>query len=341
MPLRLPELQDRFRAAVLGFAIGDALGFPYRGLPPTTSQRTQGLAEDFAPKPRGKFAKGQFSDDTQVLLAALGAVSRHSRIDGAQVAAHYSWLWQEGVILLPPANATASAQSLLRGTPWMGAGAPLGIREPSCLSRGVVAGLWSDDTSTKLAHDAAVLTVSTHKDPVCTAGVVAIARAIQLGLRADPMAPAAFCEEVAKAASAADQEFADEVFFLPRVLGWAPERAFPSLRKVGVPVAVLEASPGIPPHVTPVVLSALYAFLRLPHDFRGALELLLNLGGEVDVAAGLCASIFGAHTGCDAMPARLKKNLLYGEDVVESADRLFDAKLARTLAPAPVLRRRR
>ena len=73
MSLTPAERQDRFQAAFLGLAIGDALGFPLRGVPPASLIRLPGLAEDFAPRPRGKFAKGQFSDDTQLMLAAAGA----------------------------------------------------------------------------------------------------------------------------------------------------------------------------------------------------------------------------------------------------------------------------
>jgi len=83
MPLRLAELQDRLRASVLGFAIGDALGFPLRGLPPPGLTRLSHVADDFAARPRGRFAKGQFSDDTQMLLATAEAVANEKRIDGA------------------------------------------------------------------------------------------------------------------------------------------------------------------------------------------------------------------------------------------------------------------
>jgi ADP-ribosylglycohydrolase len=64
MPLHIAVLQDRFRASVLGFAIGDALGFPLRGLPAPALMRQQPMGDDFAARPRGGFPRGQFSDDT-------------------------------------------------------------------------------------------------------------------------------------------------------------------------------------------------------------------------------------------------------------------------------------
>jgi ADP-ribosyl-[dinitrogen reductase] hydrolase len=335
MPLLLAELQDRFRAALVGFAVGDALGFPYRGLPPASAARGLSLADDFAARPRGRFAKGQFSDDTQVLLAIAESIAKARKVDGRSAAQHLSWLWQEGVILLPPPSATSAAEALLAGTPWMSAGAELGVRDPSCLSRGVVLGLWSDPA--KLPHDASVLTVLTHKDPVCAAATAAVARAVSLGVSGEPVEPAAFCEQLAIAARGCDSELADEIFYLPRVLSWDPTRALGALRKIGVPPSQLELEPGIPAHVAPVLLCALYAALKVPHDVRSALNLLLRCGGEVDVAAGVCGAVLGAALGTAAIPARLKKNLLYAEAVIESADRLFDAKLTREPVRMPVL----
>ncbi len=329
MPLRLAELQDRLRASVLGFAIGDALGFPLRGLPPPPLTRLTHVADDFAARPRGRFAKGQFSDDTQMMLAVAEAVAREQRVDGRSVAAHLSWLWQEGVILQPPSSATHAAQALLSGTPWMSAGADLGVRDPSCLSRAVVLGFWSEPSPPRLVHDAQVLTVVTHKDPLCTAATAAFARAVQLGLSGEAHDVTTFCTEVSKAAAPAHQELADELHYLPRALAWDAERALSALRRVGVSATEFDLDSGLPPHVTPVLLTALFCTLKHPEDFREALALVLRSGGEVDVTAGVVGAVMGARLGTEAVPARLRRNVLYGDSLVEAADRLFDARLAR------------
>lgn len=329
MPLRLAELQDRLRASVLGFAIGDALGFPLRGLPPPGLTRLSHVADDFAARPRGRFAKGQFSDDTQMLLATAEAVANEKRIDGRSVAAHLSWLWQEGVILQPPTSATDAAQALLAGTPWMSSGAAIGVRDPSCLSRALVLGFWSESSPPRLVHDAQVLTVVTHKDPLCTAAAAAFARAIQLGLSGETHDASSFCTEVSKAAAPAHQELAEELYYLPRALAWTPDRALPALRRVGVSSTEYDLEAGLPSHVTPVLLTALYCVLKAPADVRQALTLALSSGGEVDVAAGLVGAIVGAHVGTEGLPARLRRQVLYADSLVDAADRLFDARLAK------------
>jgi ADP-ribosyl-[dinitrogen reductase] hydrolase len=336
------ERQDRFRAAVLGFAVGDALGFPLKGVPPASLQRLPALADDFAHRPRGRFSRGQFSDDTQLMLAAAESAVLERRIDGRSAAAHLSWLWREGVIVLPSRSLADALQRAGAGVPWMSAGAGLGIKEASVLSRGVVAGLWNVEDARKLSHDAGILAIVTHKDPVCAAACAAFGRAVSLGVSAPSASPSVFCEEVSAAARLHDGRLAEELRHLTKLLAWESPRALEQLRRIGVPSSALRETAGLPSHVVPVLLVALYASLRAPHDFREALSLVLGVGGEVDVAAGMCGAIMGAHLGCDAIPARLRRNVLYADHLVETADRLYAARqaLVPAVAFAPVRVRR-
>ncbi|NOK19055.1 ADP-ribosylglycohydrolase family protein [Corallococcus carmarthensis] len=335
MPLTPADRQDRFHAAFLGLAIGDALGFPLRGIPPASLARLPGLAEDFAPRPRGKFAKGQFSDDTQLLLAAAESVIREGKVDGRSAALHLAWLWQEGIILQPPRSLSEALQRLVGGTPWMSAGAPLGTKCPSVLSRALVVGLFESGQRARLPHDAGVLTVITHKDPVCAAAAAAFAQAVALGMEQEALTPAAFCEALALSAAVHDKNLAEEIRHLPRLLTWDTQRALNQLRKVGVPPSELKGVDGLPCHVVPVLLTSLYATLKVPHDFREAVVLTLRCGGEADVAAALTGALLGAHLGTRAIPARLRKQVLYAENLLDTADRLFRARQVReTLATA-------
>ncbi|WP_224244821.1 ADP-ribosylglycohydrolase family protein [Hyalangium gracile] len=342
MPLTPAERQDRFHAAFLGLAIGDALGFPLRGIPPASLTRLTHLADDFSPRPRGKFAKGQFSDDTQLMLAAAESIIREGKVDGRSAAAHFAWLWQEGVILQPPRGLSESLQRLAGGKPWMSAGAPMGVKCPSVLSRAMVVGLFERSGHKRLPHDAGVLTVVTHKDPTCAAAAAAFAQAVALGLEEEPLTAVAFCEKLALAAAEHDKDLADEVRHLPRLLTWDPTRALTALRKIGVPRSELQGVDGLPAHVVPVLLTALYAALKVPHDFREAVALVLRCGGEVDVAAAVTGALLGAHLGTRALPARLRKQVLYLDNLVDTADRLFQARQVReTLATALALHRKR
>lgn len=343
MSLSPAETLDRFEAAFLGLAIGDALGFPLRGVPPQSLARLDGLAEDFAPRPRGRFLKGQFSDETQLLLATADSVSRERKIDGRSLAAHFAWLWQEGVILQPPRALVESLDRLLAGTPWMSAGAAIGVKDPSALSRALVAGLWLCDSPARIAHESGILAIVTHKDPTCAAAAAAYARAVSLGFESEPLTAQAFCFTIAQAAAPHDGAFADELTHLFRLLSWEPQQAIEQLRRIGVPPATLREEEGLPAHVVPVMLVAMYAALKVPHDYKQALTLILQCGGEADVAAALCGGLIGAHLGTQALPARLRKQVLYSDHLLKAARRLYEARTRTDLAavPASTLRLRR
>jgi ADP-ribosylglycohydrolase len=255
-------------------------------------------------------------------------------LDGRSTAAHFAMLWKEGIILLPPPGLSEAANRLLSGTPWMSAGSALGVRDPSVLSRALVVGLWDEATPARTVHDAQVLSVITHKDPVCAAAAAAFARAVSLGLSGEPSTPESVCSELAAVAGSSDPGLAEELRHLPRVLSWDTPRALALLRRVGVPAGQLEGVDGLPTHVVPVLLTGLYAALKVPHDFREALSLVLRCGGEADAAAAVCGGVLGAHLGLDAIPARLRRNLAYADHLRDTADRLFAACHVR--APAPV-----
>lgn len=323
--------QDRFRAAVLGLAIGDALGFPLRGVPVSSLARLPTLAEDFASRPHGRFTKGQFTDDTQLMLATAESAIRERRIDGRSVAEHFAWLWKEGVLLEPEPPLAKAVERLGRGVPWMSAGAGLGVRDCSTLSRALVVGLWNADSPGRIPHDAGVVSVITHKDPTCAAASAAYARAIALGLSPAPLTRAAFCEELAIAAGEHDAALAEELRGLPGLLTTSVDRAMDRLRRV-LPLAPPEE--GTPAHALPVLLLAVYAALRAPHDFREAISLTLRAGGAADAAAALCGGILGAHLGESAIPARLRHNILYADHLRQTADRLWQAR--QPLEPAVV-----
>src|SRR5262245_42408339 len=131
------ELRDRFRAAFLGLAIGDALGFPVRGIPPAGLRRLPDLADAFAPRPRGRFGQGQWSDDTELALLAAESVAEGGGVDGRRFGRRLADAVAEGALVQPARALVEAAARLDRGVPWMSAGEGLGVRDASAVSRGL------------------------------------------------------------------------------------------------------------------------------------------------------------------------------------------------------------
>ena len=119
-----------------------------------------------------------------------------------------------------------------------------------------------------------------------------------------------------------DAGLAEEVRHLPSVLGWEVPKALELLRRVA-PASALRGAEGLPAHVSPVLLVALYGALKAPHDFTSALKLVLRCGGEVDAASALCGALVAASLGTQALPPKLRRGVAFAEQLEDVADRLF------------------
>ncbi len=328
MALPLDVLRDRFRATLLGCAIGDALGFPFEGAPPEAISRIPEIAEDFAPRPRGRFLKGQYTDDTQMTLAVAEAIAMEGRVDGRAIAARFVQLWKRGLILAPGKACSEAVERLIEGVPWMSAGVPIGQAGNGAAMRASPLGLWHYDDPAKIARDAELQGVITHKDPRSQAGGAAVAAAVALNLSGEPLASDVWCHRVAQVVAAIDAPFGAEIERLAQLARFDPDRAVRVISRAGFPPGMKNEWPGISPFVIPSVLMALYAFLRERDDFRACMNIVLRAGGDVDTVAAMAGAVSGSRVGLMGIPARLRKNVLDADGIQHLADRLFAQKQA-------------
>jgi len=334
MPLSPEELRDRFRATLLGCAIGDALGFPFEGAPPEAIARVPLLAEDFAARPRGRFAKGQYTDDTQLTVALAESVISERKVDGRSIAQRFAALWRSGELLEPDRSCSESLDRLSRGVPWMSAGVPIGLAGNSAATRAAPLGLLHYDDLARIPRDSEVQAVITHKDPRSQAGSAAIAAAVALNLTDEPLPSDVWCRRISLVVQSLDKELASEIERLAQLVRFDPTAAVKVIARAGLPCSLSQRDwPGISPFVVPSVMMALYAFLRERDDFRACVTIALRAGGDADSVAAMAGAVSGAHLGCMGLPARLRKGVLNGDYLVMVADRLYDLKAAQREAP--------
>lgn len=333
MPLPPQELRDRFRATLLGCAIGDALGFPFEGATPESIARIPTIAEDFVLRPRGRFQKGQYTDDTQMTLAVAESIVAEGRVDGRSIAHRISMLWRDGTILAAGQACTEAVERLLQGVPWMSAGAAIGNAGNGAAVRASPLGLLHFDTLSRIPRDAELQGVITHKDRRAQAGGAAIAAAVALNLD-EPLPLDIYCYKIAQVVGAIDADLAREIDRLPQLARFEPAAASRVIARTGLAPLQQSDWPGISPFVVPSVLMALYAFLREPEDFRACMNVALRAGGDADSVAAMAGAISGAHLGFDGLPARLRRGVLNGDRLAAVADKLFDLKMAQREAAA-------
>lgn len=333
-------LRDRFRGALLGVAIGDALGLPFEGLPPGSCARAQ-LAEDFATRPRGgKLAKGQWGEGTACALAVAESIAGKAAFDGTDMARRILHAWTTGEIPVAGRALREAMEKLEQGQPWLTVGAPIGRAGNGPAVRSIAIGLWCAFEPRKLHRDAHGVAVITHKDPRAAAGAAAIGAAIAFQLAGGRSARECV-RHAAEAARQHDRAIGDDLGTVEELLSLSSDAAAMQLSRLGLSAGD-RPQPGISTFVLPSVGYALHCALKGDGDLRVACEAAIRAGGDVDAVSAMAGAIVGARVGAAQLPARLKKGVRDPERIVRAADALLAARLdgvttTRSVATEPAL----
>jgi ADP-ribosylglycohydrolase len=296
-------LGDRFAGCLVGQALGDALGFLVEGHGGAVCQEY--VREFVVPRrvptlTRGRFAFGQYSDDTQ-LARELSLSMVHSRgFDAADYAARIAAIFSEGRIVGRGRATEKAAQRLAAGITWQLAGSPAPAAGNGSAMRAAPVGLvFANDYATilRVAHEQSLIT---HLDPRCSAGSIVIAGATALALVDGPLNIEAFCQQLAKWALPFDPVMAQLLEWLPEGVGKSPFEVLARLKSISQDQT--EQWDGISPFVTESVMWSVYAFLSSSDDYWQAVCTALVVGGDVDTTGAMTGAIAGARSGLGGLP---------------------------------------
>jgi poly(ADP-ribose) glycohydrolase ARH3 len=322
--------RDRFRGALLGGAIGDALGRPFEGSRrPADEPPTFFLANSW----RDGRNEGTWTDDTQLTVVVGEALlAGRGRVEPADVVTRLvAWLpIGRGV-----GRATRRAvENLEAGVAWNLAGEPSAGN--GAAMRVAPIGLVHAARPAELALATAAATVPTHADPTALVGALAMAwltgRCAETD--ADELDPEDLVRELQGALAEVHDPPVEErrpggqtVRLLDRLsevaglLGLPPERAFARLHNGAF---VLESLP-----------AALWCFLAHLDDPEAAVGVAAAGGFDADTVAAMAGTLVGALHGEDAWAPRWTDALERADDLVSLADRLHDLGTELPTEPPP------
>jgi ADP-ribosylglycohydrolase len=311
----LPQLDaraDRFAGAVLGAAIGDAMGHPVEFIDSVNKIRAkfgaQGVTKfELYWNREGKhFAP--YTDDTQMAEAVLRALLERSSLDATmqRMAERFvEWAKNPQGGHRAPGNAClAGCRELANGVHWSKAG---GEKAGGCGSvmRAYPFGLVFIDDLPRAEEWAVAHSKLTHRDPIALAACAAMAVGTALLARGEPVQSAssemvaaacryspATAEMMAKAIDDARAGVGPEVT-LDRLRAWAAHEA---------------------------IAAAVYVLERNADDPRAAILEGTNTPGDSDSIATLAGALVGVRCGARALPPDWVRD-------VERADELLSLAL--------------
>lgn len=296
-----PTLTDRFRGALVGTAVGDALGAPTEGRYRVPAAYLESLDED-PPNLR-------FTDDTAMTLGVARSLVECSRFDGRHMAetlaAGYRREPWRGYGAGPP---LVFAQ-LAAGVPWDQAGRTLfdgaGSYGNGAAMRVAPVALYahpSQDTAAEVAHQTAIITHS-HQEGIDGAVAQAVAITTLLS-QTSPIEPGALVSVLLTHVESSI--FRDKLEFIDRHAG---DRRLDEMAD--------ELGTGIAAHTS--VPTALVCFLTKPNSFPDAVKAAIGLGGDTDTIGAMTGALAGAHLGLSAIPTGWRE-VEGAEELVSLAD---------------------
>ena len=322
---------SRFRGAVLGAALADALAFPYQHYSRTFLRSlAHSLVERMADHHKVFHPRGQWTDDTQSLLAAARAISDDGAVNAAGISARLVALRRDQLLIEPEPSLVRALDLIADGhlAPEE-AGLGPGHAEAVPAPRAVAVGLWDHDRPDAIPEDVDACTRITHRDPRALAAASAVAAGIAVTVATEELMLGEFLDRVAAAAGRHDPVIAEAMLDFPRVLSLSEDRALRHFEAISPDDRYPASADGIGAYCVPVLLSAIYYFLKSPYRYEKVVERCLRVGGRIDTPAFLAAALSGSLVGEEGLPAHLVEGVFHSAEIISAADDLFARAAAR------------
>ncbi|MBU2548330.1 MAG: ADP-ribosylglycohydrolase family protein [Proteobacteria bacterium] len=293
-------LFSRFAGSALGAFIGDALGMAVEGQPHELILETYGgMLDDMWP---GRFPAGHYTDDTEMAISLLEVLAATGDLDPALLARHFTVNFHPergyGGRIYGIMSQLAAGEAWDRvGTDSFGNGAAMRVAP---------AGFYFYDDLDRAAQEAARQASITHRHPEALAGAViqagAVAMATRAGLDDAPLFVESFLRTLAGLARDHDELSATRLLAVANIQPGETLDVIAQIR--GLFQCDVKAIEAVPP--------AIAAFL-MTTNFREAVLMAVNLGGDADTIGAMAGAIAGAYYGFEALPAAWLDRLENGD----------------------------
>ncbi len=279
-----PIPRDRFLGCLFGQAVGDALGAPYEGLPADFVYWMLGPVHELLAQPSTEVLR--YTDDTQMMMGVAETLAAHGEICQETLCQRFVANYEPERGYGP--GARRILERMAEGDDWQQLADtvfPGGSFGNGAAMRVAPVGLLFCHNLARVADQARVSALPTHRHPLGIEGAQLLALAVALAAQGPPLKRGPFYRALEDHCHS--EEFRWQV------------RAARHLRRQHS-LAFLGNS--LPAHRS--VVTAIACFTTSADMFEGAVARAIALGDDTDTLAAMAGALSGAHLGFAAIPQR-------------------------------------
>jgi poly(ADP-ribose) glycohydrolase ARH3 len=297
------ELKSKFRGALIGTAVGDALGAPLEGW---SFEKAQSAYSDTA---GWKMYKGRYTDDTEMMIGVAESLIRNKGFNGADMARTFIWNYDVKRGYGP--GSTGALTRIRAGESWDEASRKLfggkGSYGNGAAMRIAPVGLFYYDHADALCDVAYQSSQITHAHELGKEGAAVQAFAIALAVRDQKEDMLAELKEFAHT-----DMYKGKIGRIETLLDTESTEE-EIVANLGNGMAAFYSVP-----------TAIYSFLRFG-SFEDSVIYAVRLGGDTDTIGAMTGAICGAYYGDGAIPREWVEQLEDGERGMRYIKMLADA----------------
>ena len=325
--MSIQTTKSRVRGAIIGTAIGDALGMPVEGLKPDTILERYGSVRSFLAPKKGTWAKrshnlarGQWTDDTQLMLAIGESIVDRGCLDFGDIAKRHILTMKEK---RGWGGSTITGISKIKaGVNWWNSAKPDGAGNGTPMKIAPIGVLLGLRKIAEFEFSSTVVNISrmTHGDPRPAVAGILQASAIACGIIGGPKGLCASIINSPHHARALEETFGKASQgpqiseCLDKALDLACTSSVSQIRNaVGAGCFVAESFPFT------------FALVwKLGDDPESCLQTIINQGGDADTTGAMAGALLGSAYGLSGFPSRWRRGLEAYKRLLSLADKMFD-----------------
>jgi poly(ADP-ribose) glycohydrolase ARH3 len=295
------NLESKFTGALLGTAVGDALGAPFEGW---RKEKVSSVYEEEAAV--WKMIDGRYTDDTEMMIGVAESLIRNKGFNGADMASTFIQNFNANRGYGP--GSTGALKRIREGESWEEASKKLFGGEGSygngAAMRIAPVGLFYYDDTNALREVAYKSSLITHAHELGKEGAALQAFAVALAVRGQKDEMLSELEGFAR-----NDVYKKKTLLIRRLLNEEPTKK-EIIAKLGNGLAAFNSVP-----------TAIYSFLRAD-SFEKGVAYAISLGGDTDTIGAMTGAISGAYYGDKAIPGEWLEQLEEGEKGMSYITRL-------------------